>query len=326
MSIDKHLDDGNWHNLTMVVGAKSLKLFLNGQKVGEELDSASVHDFLDPYLTKMYLGGFDRDYFSGKIDTSSENLVFVFSMMFSRFIDKFELFGFIRIVVGFSGCLANLTINKELQPFNGTGSIFPEVVHSGQISFDCDLSGLAAIGVAVTDPLSLGITLVIVFFVILLMAITISFVVFKIRRQTKCDKDSDSGKDHFQSGLHPASPALNAIPVSSFMSETGDVIRHHMVPPELLSKRYKDQDMGMNDTHRPHRPDIIEREVVGKSPPPQRDELNQHMKNMHQHDSVVGDHDMPEHYDLENASSIAPSDIDIVYHYKSKRFLFLFHT
>lgn len=156
------------------------------------------------------------------------------------------------------------------------------------------------------------------------MAITISFVVFKIRRQTKGDKDSDSGKDHFQSGLHSESPALNTIPVSSFMSETGDVIRHHMVPPEILSKRYKDQDMSMNDTHRPHRPDIIEREVVGKSPPPQRDELNQHMKNMHQHDSVTGDHDMPEHYDLENASSIAPSDIDIVYHYKSM-FLKLLH-
>lgn len=215
--------------------------------------------------------------------------------------------------------MANLTINKELQPFNGTGSIFPEVFHTGQISFDCDFSGLAAVGVAVTDPLSLGITLVIVFFVILLMAITISFVMFKIRKQTKCDKDSDSGKDHFQSGLHSTSPALNTIPVSSFMSETGDVIRHHMVPPELLSKRYKDQDMSMSDTHRPHRPDIIEREVVGKSPPPQRDDLNQHMKSMHQLDSIAGDlHDMAEHYDLENASSIAPSDIDIVYHYKSK--------
>lgn len=226
---------------------------------------------------------------------------------------------FITFLIGFSGCLANLTINKELQPFNGTGSIFPEVFHVGNISFDCDLSGLAAVGVDVTDPLSLGITLVIVFFVILLMAITISFVVFKIRKQTKGDKDSDSGKDHFQSGLHSESPALNTIPVSSFMSETGDVIRHHMMPPELISKRYKDQDMVMSDTHRPHRPDIIEREVVGKSPPPQRDELSQHMKNLHQHDSVTGDHDMPEHYDLENASSIAPSDIDIVYHYKSKR-------
>lgn len=72
MSVDKNVDDGNWHNLTMVIGAKSLKLFLNGQKVGEELDSVSVHDFLDPYLTKMYLGGVDREYVSGKIDSSSE--------------------------------------------------------------------------------------------------------------------------------------------------------------------------------------------------------------------------------------------------------------
>lgn len=35
--------------------------------------------------------------------------------------------------------------------------------------------------------------------------------------------------------------------------------------------------------------------------------------------SVVSmDSEMPEHYDLENASSIAPSDIDIVYHYKGE--------
>jgi len=78
MSVDNSVDDGNWHNLTMSIGAKSLKLFLDGQKVGEELDSASVHDFLDPYLTKLYLGGVDRDYFSGKMDTSSELFFFRF--------------------------------------------------------------------------------------------------------------------------------------------------------------------------------------------------------------------------------------------------------
>lgn len=74
---------------------------------------------------------------------------------------------------------------------------------------------------------------------------------------------------------------------------------------------------------RPQRPDIIEREVVGKSPPP-RDEHHPplpHSTPHHPHEqpSVVGvDSEMPEHYDLENASSIAPSDIDIVYHYKGK--------
>lgn len=82
MSVDKNLEDGNWHNLTMAIGSKSLKLFVDGQKVGEELDSASVHDFLDPYLTKMYLGGVDRDYFSGKIDTSSEIFSFNCDLLF----------------------------------------------------------------------------------------------------------------------------------------------------------------------------------------------------------------------------------------------------
>lgn len=41
----------------------------------------------------------------------------------------------------------------------------------------------------------------------------------------------------------------------------------------------------------------------------------------HTHDHGNNDlgSEMPEHYDLENASSIAPSDIDIVYHYKGFR-------
>merc|ERR1712147_607980 len=34
---------------------------------------------------------------------------------------------------------------------------------------------------------------------------------------------------------------------------------------------------------------------------------------------VMQEPDQPEHYDLENASSIAPSDIDIIYHYKGYR-------
>lgn len=37
----------------------------------------------------------------------------------------------------------------------------------------------------------------------------------------------------------------------------------------------------------------------------------------HEHHDLGSE--FPEHYDLENASSIAPSDIDIVYHYKGKQ-------
>lgn len=70
------------------------------------------------------------------------------------------------------------------------------------------------------------------------------------------------------------------------------------------------------------RPDIIEREVVTKSPPLRDDHLGSPPMgpmSMHlAHDPGGIDSDLPEHYDLDNSSSIAPSDIDIVYHYKSE--------
>lgn len=77
----------------------------------------------------------------------------------------------------------------------------------------------------------------------------------------------------------------------------------------------------MEHIQRSQRPDIIEREVVGKSPPP-REEHHPVMQQVTHHSHNSGqphnEHDFPEHYDLENSSSIAPSDIDIICHYKSK--------
>lgn len=57
------LSDNNWHNLTLVSHHRGLQLLLEGEKVGEELDSAGVHDFLDPYLSDLFLGGARRDVF-----------------------------------------------------------------------------------------------------------------------------------------------------------------------------------------------------------------------------------------------------------------------
>ncbi|KXJ79505.1 hypothetical protein RP20_CCG000580 [Aedes albopictus] len=100
---------------------------------------------------------------------------------------------------------------------------------------------------------------------------------------------------------------------------------HHLVGPELISKKYKERDITNNEPQRPQRPDIIEREVVSKSPPLREDHhppLPPPSQSHHPHDHTnpvdLGS-EYPEHYDLENASSIAPSDIDIVYHYKGYR-------
>jgi len=81
----------------------------------------------------------------------------------------------------------------------------------------------------------------------------------------------------------------------------------------------------MEHMQRSQRPDIIEREVMGKSPLPREEhhpipQPTHHSQrprdSVHSHSHP--DNDLPEHYDLENSSSIAPSDIDIICHYKSE--------
>ncbi|XP_060531934.1 cadherin-related tumor suppressor [Cylas formicarius] len=303
--------DGRWHILTLRGRDRAVEINLDGQLLGEELEAAGVHDFLDPYLTYLSIGGAARSAYHAN----------------TSFPDYFE------------GCLANFTVNGEIQPFNGTGSIFSETVAHGKISQECN--GAVGVGnAAIQDPLSIGITLVIVFFIVLLVAILVSFVVFRLRKQYKEKGGGPSGATAIQSkqnGVPNIANGLNVVNENvlsrnlhgvdgamSYHSE-GDVIRgiggHPLVGPELLPKKFKERDI-QGDLPRPQRPDIIEREIVTKNPP-LRDEHHLPLppSSVHNHDHTANDmnSDMPEHYDLENASSIAPSDIDIVYHYKGFR-------
>lgn len=151
--------------------------------------------------------------------------------------------------------------------------------------------------------------MVIVFFVILIVAILVSFAVFRLRRQNK-DNPKQNGGGLLGGGGGGTSLGVVGPGVSGdtgFLD--GDVateaLRNHLTQ-ELVAKKYKEREVA----DRPHpRPDIIEREV-SKSPRQLMDDAP---------DPSSNDPEMPEHYDLENASSIAPSDIDIVYHYKGYR-------
>lgn len=60
------LADGNWHNITLTSHNRGLRLLLDGVRVGDELDLAGVHDFLDPYLTVVFLGGIKRELFTAQ--------------------------------------------------------------------------------------------------------------------------------------------------------------------------------------------------------------------------------------------------------------------
>ncbi|GJQ86646.1 ft [Trypoxylus dichotomus] len=310
----KHITitDGDWHNLTLHSHFRGLQLLLDGVRIGDELDTSGVHDFLDPYLSYLSLGGARF----GSYYVGNKQPVF------------------------FEGCLANFTVNNEIQPFNGSGSVFNEVILKGSVSKSC--KGNLGLGtIAAPDPLSIGITLVIVFFIVLLVAILVSFVVFRLRKQNK-EKGGAPGSPAKQNGgntMTGPNGLINSVndnvlsrnihgnDNSMYHSENGDVIRGMsglpLVGPELLSKKFKEREILQGEVPRPQRPDIIEREVVTKSPPMREDHHPPlPPSNNHTHDHVPADLNsemLPEHYDLENASSIAPSDIDIVYHYKGYR-------
>ena len=231
--------------------------------------------------------------------------------------------------------MANFTVNGEVQPLNGSGGIFDRVVHHGRILSGCSNS-IAGASTA-PDPLSIGITLVIVFFVILLVAILISFVVVRVRRQQRdkkagslqINKHSNGGAGMMGGGVGSVCDSSRTMAGESGYIETSDVsdgdgcVRPSRLTQDMASKKFREREVSDHrERDRPQRPDIIEREVVNKSPGVPLRVDDSHLGD---HSSMtgglggLGDCEPPEHYDLENASSIAPSDIDIVYHYKGYR-------
>ena len=54
--MEPRVDNGVWHNLTLLLSDESFVLLLNGKFVGEQLEMAAIHDFLDAYLTTFTLG------------------------------------------------------------------------------------------------------------------------------------------------------------------------------------------------------------------------------------------------------------------------------
>ncbi|KAH8409560.1 hypothetical protein KR222_008523 [Zaprionus bogoriensis] len=306
------LHDGKWHNISLHSQSRILHVLIDGHQVGDELDMAGVHDFLDPYLTTLTLGG------PSNIGLNMEPFV---------------------------GCIANFTINNELQPLNGSGSIFHKVQLQGTVEAGCDGADIGVDAAQVADPLSIGITLVIVFFVILVVAIFGSYIIYRFRGKQEKIGSLSCGVPGFKIKHPPAAVSQNQtadhiLARNIHSNETpaplvgsADHMRspgHHLAGPELITKKFKERsELPPTTDHpqsqqRPQRPDIIEREVVGKSTP-NREEHRLPIpppNPLHPLDhgsSVDLGSEYPEHYDLENASSIAPSDIDIVYHYKGYR-------
>lgn len=228
-------------------------------------------------------------------------------------------FGFCLYFTDFEGCISSFIVDGELQSFNGSEGARFQAVSRGRLKRGC-VGPVQVQGTVSTDPLNIGVTLVIVFFVVLIVAILVSFIVFRRRRQ-KRDKGQAQIKPNGNALLGNNGQDGTANHQDSGFVENGEVadetLRNHFIQ-ELAAKKYKGEV-----SERPQRPDIIEREIVNKPPlmSPSRQPDDAGLKDLGSMSTVsaMQDSEAPEHYDLENASSIAPSDIDIVCHYKSYR-------
>ncbi|UYV64339.1 FAT4 [Cordylochernes scorpioides] len=264
-----HVADGHWHAVVMTSGTPPAAINISLDGRWHALRGRPLHDFLDPYLSLLTIGG------------------------------------------GFEGCVKLVAVNGEVQSANASTSYFQMVAH-GPVRPGCQTEGHATAAPS-TDPLNVGIMLVIVFFIILILVIFISFVVFRQRKMAK-----NHLKPNGTPYLASSPPHENGGPRNDSLyheaTSAEDLLRNHLAQ-ELMPKKLKEREV-------PHRPDIIEKEVMNKSLMSPR--MEDHMMPPKSSNNSLGilnitESEPPEHYDLENASSIAPSDIDIVYHYKAFR-------
>ena len=218
-------------------------------------------------------------------------------------------------VVAFSGCISLLQIDGNFVPLNGTTERFvispTESVESGCKALcagdpcgggTCSIKQEDRVCSKALEPesLSIGIIVVIVFFGVLLIVIAVVFVLFRMRRQKKDSKNQNGPK------------------------ENGHVNKsYNNSPPSHQDSGYGENDYNrqnnLNATYTPnglHRPDLINSDPTQRKPYEIDDGtviIDNGDVNMNQLN------DMPEHYDLDNASSIAPSDIDVHMHYRGYR-------
>lgn len=75
MTSDIFLSDGAWHSFTIDSHDRTLRLYLDGSRIGEELDAVGVHDFLDPYLTHLAVGGAKREWRSPDLFMQREYII-----------------------------------------------------------------------------------------------------------------------------------------------------------------------------------------------------------------------------------------------------------
>lgn len=219
-------------------------------------------------------------------------------------------------IPGFEGCLENFAIDGEAMPFDGSTERFVAVSSGGS-----DESCEAVFGAVGSDSgLPVVAIVVIVFFVLLLVGILLGLLVRYRRRWMgpKVVKGANGVVAAKSNGVILDKTNDNRSHQDSGFTESGDVpeeliIRQH-IQDELATHSFNEREI--TDQRMNSRPDIIAPEAAQIHLGPE--------SNLLLDGSGVDNNgyieEPPEHYDIDNASSIAPSDlIDVVGHYKRYR-------
>jgi protocadherin Fat 4 len=254
LSTDVNVADGSWHTLRLEATGNVLRLLLDESRVGYEVEFSAVHNFLDPNMDKYIIGNAN---------------------------DK-----------GYRGCVTNFTLNNELQSVRPTkkGSQLLEADVPAGVHMDgCDVEILR-----VAQPktaVDVGVTVVIIFFVVVLCTIAASFTFFKLRRKVLKGQ-------------------LEAMKTNSEVGGGQGIVNRSLDLRD--EQQLNNSRIPQHQQHHQHQH--------------QQQQLQQQQTSSKKPDIIEADQSRPfsnfeamEHYDIENASSIAPSDIDIVYHYKGYR-------
>ncbi|OQR69060.1 cadherin-related tumor suppressor-like, partial [Tropilaelaps mercedesae] len=268
-----------------------------------------VHDFLDPFVSLITFGGPPQPSIQPSV---TQQLQSVGSQELGRALSA----------PGLQGCLRRIAVNGELQTAGGnaTRATYFSVAVRGSATLGCGDTAGGVLGSA-RDPLNIGVIAVVVFFAILISGLLASYVTFK---QCKLQERGGANKaKHKISNTYVAGGTAGGA-----NNNTEDIVLQGGAPA-VAAGRPDGPHAGLPKKIMRAPPDA----ALGAVPI-----LPMSAKNF---DATTGPvlstpmprfalpgsgaasaplgSEAPECYDLENASSIAPSDIDIVYHYKAFR-------
>ncbi|KAK3610123.1 hypothetical protein CHS0354_039903 [Potamilus streckersoni] len=291
--------DGVWHNITVIITADSIQMKLDERQ--PKTLTKSTFQFTSPDVVELSLGGLQQ----------------------SITVDE-ETFK------DFDGCISVFQLDGTDVPLSGIAEHYTVTVVGGVLktcsalctsggscneNAKCTPNGETVLCLPYSSgtdaSLSIGVIIVIAFFGVIIIVIIVAFIICRQRRMFCLAKKrpgfenghvksvNNSGHNHQDSGF------------GEQLSE-GDIIQSHIANELNTTIRFG------NSGHLV-RPDLIGSDTSGRLPL-QMDDGTVIIDNASDLTNLRNlNDDAPEHYDLENASSIAPSDIDVFDHYRHFR-------